>query len=224
MQKKENVIVVANLFAFGIVCYSKNEDRILLIPKTENESGTDGSDRAGIPELLGTYFYTSSFCRRGKRLELAAILAAFVCFCLYISERNFLYTNLIGYLAFIAVSVTFGCMFARCLFRSVHDSLSEIRYREVDYIDGEIGLALKKKLRKDLLFGTTIPLLFLLNTIYLPFTLDTYLRALPVSVESTATLAAVSFLVYSIFLFSPPFLKVKAYIAVARLMKKRAHN
>ena len=102
MQKKENVIVVANLFAFGIVCYSKKEDRILLIPKTENESDTDGSGRAGIAELLGTYFYTSSFCRRGKRLELAAILAAFVCFCLYISERNFLDTNLIGYLAFIA--------------------------------------------------------------------------------------------------------------------------
>lgn len=219
MLKKNNVIVIANLQAFGVVCYSRQEKKILLIPKNKKSDSSEG--KSNVKELLFTYLNMAGFYDDNQVTgALLYVLAVFFFLELVLTSET--YVNMtIAYLVFLAASALSGIALGELLFGEIHRSLESFEYKEVEYIDQEIEKSLKKKLKKDIFIGTVVPIGILSSFIFLPLTLEHYLEVLPMSLSTFFLIDFSCFIVKGILTMSPPFLKLQAYQCITKL-KRRA--
>lgn len=223
MLKKNNVIVVANLQAFGIVCYSKYEKKILLIPKRKEETETEKEGHI-FKELFNTYIDVSGFKESNQLTGLALFILEVLLFVLLFTVEEYYVNDTVAYLIFLSISMLCGITLGELLFGETHRSLMNLEYMEVEYVDKSIGEVLKKKLRKDIIMSAVIPLVMICSFIYIPFTLEHYTETLPISVSSFVLIASACFILKGICTISPLHLKIAAYRKVKKLIKKEPND
>ena len=223
MFRKNNVIVVANLQAFGIVCYSQYEKKILLIPKRKEELERE-QDGYSFKELFDTYINVSGFKESNQLTGLALFILEVLLFVLLFTVEKYYVNDTIAYFVFLCISMLCGVTLGELLFGETHRSLRGLEYMEVEYIDKDIGNVLTKKLRKDIAMSIVIPLLIISSFIYLPFTLEHYTKSLPISVSSFVLIALACFILKGICTTSPLHLKIGAYKNVKKLIKKEPND
>lgn len=218
MFKKNNVITVANLQAFGVVCYSQATKQILLIPKRKDATENEGIS-VNIHEMVDTYVKTSGIGDVKQFVGTVFYFLILFSAIVLISFNSVTYPKTFSsYFIFFLLSMTSGLGLGNLVFSNVHKSLKDLDYKAVYYIDDEIGAILKKKLKRDLLISTFLPLIIIASFICVPFTLEQYLSYLPVSISSFLLIGLASFVVYGIYTISPPFLKWQAYKKVKQLI------
>lgn len=226
-QKKDKIISVAFMPAFGSIYYSTKTDNLLLIPTSKDvqEKCSNGSYH---PSLSVAAIKQIVVSNKQASLAIVFMLVALTCFCFGL---NYFVTDTLStwaYLLFLLVNILVGKLISDNIYKLVSEPVAEAKFKQVDFVDDDIAGALKKKLLTDIFKNIFITLLFILAMICYPQTgvsyLDLYQKFMPANTLSCLIIVGYVLVLTLVWHFSPVFSKYKAYKAVKRLNKEKVEG
>lgn len=221
--KRDRIISVANLQAFGSVYYSEEEDKLLLIKKNNNENS---EKETFFTKLKKAFCVLTGLLSKNTPILISCVLLIMINFFYPIgidyAIQNGAQTTFYTYIPFYLISVLTGYAIAKNVFNLVHNVIqSSENFKEIVVIDDDISGALKKKLKKDIFYAAVLTFLSVGSLICFPHKnvsyITTYVNFMPVSATSFITIEVCIAILTFTWSCSPIGLKIKSYKKVKQL-------